>query len=170
MIREGFFLTRVEVLLEFEQRACACAQKVEVCRVRYVTERAEFRAEANVVRLVARSRLYDDGDELGLRVRAHAANHLVAVHARHHHIGDDQVGLMPFDRGQPFDAIIRRVHLVALVLKGKGEQKPLVRLVVNDEDAEIACHDFCNKTALARALPSCYCAATSKGRFRIRCV
>jgi hypothetical protein len=78
---------------------------------------------------------------------AHAADHLVAVHARHHHVGDDEVGLVQLDRRKPLHAVVGREDLIALVLQREGEEESLVRLVVNDEDAQFACHKFAKNSA-----------------------
>ena len=125
-------------------------QQVEVGRVGDVAERAQLGAEPHVAPLDARGRLDDDGDELGLRVGAHAADHLVAVHARHHHVGDDEVGLVEFDRREARDAVHRRVHLVALVLQREGQQQPFVGLVVDDEHAEFGHHKLKNSPCTPR--------------------
>jgi hypothetical protein len=52
-----------------------------------------------------------------------------------------------FDRGEALRAVRGREDLIALVLQREREQQPLVRLVVNDEDAQFTCHKFAKNSS-----------------------
>jgi hypothetical protein len=57
--------------------------------------------------------------------------------------------LVDFDGGEALRAVVGREDLIALVLQREGEEESLVRLVVYDEDAHLACHKFAENSACA---------------------
>ena len=63
---------------------------------------------------------------------------LIAVHYRHEHVGDHQVGMLSVDGGQPLAAIRRLEQPVSLTTQEPDQDVPVGREVVNDKDGRHA--------------------------------
>ena len=77
---------------------------------------------------------HHDGQHRGRAILAQLLAHLVARHARHHHVEQHDVGRLGLDLVERFLARGRRGHGVALGAEEIGEQLDVDRCVVDDED------------------------------------
>jgi hypothetical protein len=77
----------------------------------------------------------DHGKKRGLRIRPQPAAELVAVHARHHDVGDYEVGRAGAHRLERLFAVERDLDLVAEIAQQSRHQLGVGALVVHHEDA-----------------------------------
>jgi hypothetical protein len=63
----------------------------------------------------------------------HAGQHLPAVHSRHHHVEEDQVGRLLLERGEALLAARGLTHGVALELEAGAHKAAQARVVVDDQ-------------------------------------
>ena len=57
-----------------------------------------------------------------------------ASHARHHHVGDDQVGLERLDLALAFHSVLSVTHAVAVALEDADQHRGNFAIIVDDED------------------------------------
>ena len=70
----------------------------------------------------------------GARVLTETAGELEAVHVRHHHVGQDEVGAPLLGELERLDAVARDAHVVAGGPQFDLEQPCDERIVVGDEE------------------------------------
>ena len=75
------------------------------------------------------------GDPARLRIETNLFEELEAVHDRHEHVGNHQVGLLGADGREPFAAIRRFEHLVPVITQQRHQEGPVGRDVVDDQNA-----------------------------------
>ena len=80
-----------------------------------------------------------DGNPAGRRIETQLPDELIAVHHRHQHVGNDQIGTIGPDRGQSLAAIRRFDQAVSLMTQHRHQECPVGREVVNDQDGRHAC-------------------------------
>ena len=114
-----------------------------------VVVRAELEAE-DLVDLLGLGREHDDRH--GLALGAQAPADLEAVHARQHHVEDDQVEDLLVEARERFSAVRRLHHFVPIALEREGK-KCLDRLLVVDEkdSGSPVCHDLCKNRIVGGA-------------------
>ena len=93
--------------------------------------------------------------------------HVVAVHSRHHHVEEDQIGAEALEDVQPLLAAGRDTDLVALLPEDRGDRLDVGGCVVDEQDAGIHAQDSANPCA--RAVSSSNASASGKANAWASC-
>ena len=128
----GLRLDRVVVALDPEQRPDAREQLVVVERLRDEVVRAGL--DRSRLLLADARGDHDHGQHRGLVVLAQPAADGVAVEPGHHHVEQDQVGLLRVDELESREAVGRGDDVVSVRREHRLEQPHVLGDVVDDED------------------------------------
>ena len=77
---------------------------------------------------------HDDGDRFDSVALPNVAQHLPAVHLRHHHVEQDEIGRLLVQRFEPFRGACGLSDEIALHLEVDPQVFPQPLVVVDDED------------------------------------
>jgi hypothetical protein len=78
---------------------------------------------------------HDDGDVQGGRIRLEDLRNLIAVHAGHHDVEQDQIREVEPDRGQRFVPVIRGTGDITFRAQERLQELTILGLVVNDQNS-----------------------------------
>ena len=74
------------------------------------------------------------GDRTRGRIETKLPDELIAVHHRHEHIGNHQIGVIGLDGSKSLASIRRLEHPVPLMTQERDQEFPVGRKVVNDQN------------------------------------
>ena len=145
-LRQLFFSCRQIGLesLDAEQRVNPCLELGEIDRLGDVVVGAGVQTFDLVLGRVER-RLHDHGNEGKIFVGLQSSDDFHAVHLRHHHVEEDEIGADVLHLLQRRLSVVGSIHFVAARLESGAEELDVVLVIVYDQDPVllVTLHCFC---------------------------
>ena len=124
----------VEHGFEPQEAADPCEERDIVDRLGEKIVRARFQTADPVLALVQR-RDHDHGNMAGVPVGLEPGTGFIPIHARHHDVEQDQIGLLGAGDLDGLETIVGGANVEILGLEPGFQQPNIGRLIINDEDS-----------------------------------